>query len=55
MISPWKDWLELDTVQRVYEAEQFMALTAANEELTNTMAAIIDEVYTSDVAEIEEE
>ena len=55
MISPWKDWNELDAAQRIYEAEQFAALKAANEELTNTMAAIVDEVYASDVAEIEEE
>lgn len=26
MVSPWKDWEELDTVQREYEREQYNSL-----------------------------
>lgn len=28
MVSPWKDWEELDTVQREYEREQYNSLLA---------------------------
>ena len=55
MIAPWKDWNELDIFQRDYEREEFTKLATANQELTNTIAAMVDEVYASDVAMIKED
>ena len=55
MIAPWKDWNELDVFQRDYEREEFTKLATANQELTNTIAAMVDEVYASDVAMIKED
>lgn len=49
MISPWKDWRELDSIQRDYEKKQIEALTAENKELISDMAQIVDEVYQSDI------
>lgn len=37
MISPWKDWQELDDAQREYEREQYQTLTA--------QLAMLDEEY----------
>lgn len=53
MTSPWKPWEELDAVQREYEQEQVQSLTAQNEELVDAMAAMVEDVYNSDVATIE--
>lgn len=49
MISPWKDWRELDAAQRSYEREQLAALQAENETLISDMAQMVDEVYQSDM------
>ena len=48
MASPWKDWEELDDVQREYEREQHQELVSQNEELLDAMAAMVEEVYESD-------
>ena len=37
MISPWKDWRELDAAQREYEREQYDAMAA---ELADAKAAL---------------
>ena len=37
MISPWKDWRELDAAQRDYEREQYAAMAA---ELADAQAAL---------------
>lgn len=52
MITPWKPWAELDTVQREYEREQVQSLTAQNAELLDAMAAMVEDVYQSDTEEI---
>ena len=49
MISPWKDWRELDDIQREYEREQLEAMAAENETLISDMAQMVDEVYQSDI------
>ena len=49
MISPWKDWRELDAAQRAYEREQMAALTVENEALVADMAQMVDDVYQSDI------
>ena len=48
MISPWKDWRELDAAQRDYEREQLATLTAENEALVSDMAQMVEEIYQSD-------
>lgn len=53
MIAPWKPWEALDAAQREYEREQYQELTAQNAELVDAMAAIVEDIYTSDIAEIE--
>lgn len=55
MIAPWKPWAELDAAQRKYEREQYLELTAQNTELLDAMAAMVEDVYAQDVAEIEGE
>ena len=40
MAAPWKDWEELDAVQRVYEREQIPALTAQNDEYEAALSEI---------------
>ena len=37
MMTPWKDWWELDEAQRAYEREQYDAMTA---ELADAKAAL---------------
>ena len=37
MVSPWKDWDELDGVQREYEREQAAALEAALTEIEEAL------------------
>lgn len=54
MIAPWKSWAELDDAQRAYEQEQAAALEAQNTELVEAMAAMVEDVYNQDLAEIEE-
>lgn len=54
MICPWKPWEELDKFQREYERAHFQELTAQNTELLDAMAAMVDDVYNQDMAEIEE-
>lgn len=54
MAAPWKPWAELDAAQRVYEREQVQSLTAQNAELLDAMAAMVEDVYNSDLAAIEE-
>lgn len=49
MIAPWKDWRELDEVQRKYELEQLAALKHENEVLVADMAKMVDEIYQSDI------
>lgn len=55
MIAPFKPWAELDAAQREYEREQYQELTAQNTELLDAMAAMVEDVYAQDVAEIEGE
>ena len=55
MAAPWKDWEELDKIQRVYEREQIPALTAQNDELVEATAAMVEDVYNQDMADIEGE
>lgn len=40
MISPWKDWEELDKFQREYEREQYAAVTAQNAEYEAALSEI---------------
>lgn len=54
MITPWKPWAELDAAQRAYEREQAAVLEAQNAELVEAMAAMVEDIYNADVAEIEE-
>ena len=49
------DWETLDKIQRVYEREQIPALTAQNDELVEAMAAMVEDVYNQDMADIEGE
>lgn len=37
MVSPWKDWAELDSIQRAYEREQAAALEAALTEIEEAL------------------
>lgn len=53
MASPWKDWEALDGVQREYEREQHDLLVSQNTELVNTIADMVEEVYQSDLEEME--
>lgn len=54
MITPWKPWAELDAAQRAYERERAAALKAQNDELVEAMAAMVEDVYSQDLAAIEE-
>ena len=54
MIAPWKPWETLDAAQLEYEREQYQEITVQNAELVDAMAAIVEDIYTSDVAEIGE-
>lgn len=45
---------ELDDAQREYERQQLMDANAQNAELLGTMAAMVEEVYESDLAVFEE-
>lgn len=49
MVSPWKDWQELDAVQRDYEQKQLTILTTENLVLVSDMAQMVDEIYQSDI------
>lgn len=40
MVSPWKDWTELDAMQREYEREQYDTLTAQNAEYEAALSEI---------------
>lgn len=52
---PVTDWEALDKIQRVYERAQIPALTAQNDELVEAMAAMVEDVYNQDMADIEGE
>ena len=54
MIAPWKPWEELDAAQREFERQQFEEANAQNAQLLETMAAMVEEVYESDLAVFEE-
>ena len=54
MVAPWKPWAELDAAQRAYERERAAALKAQNDELVEAMAAMVEDVYSQDLAAIEE-
>ena len=54
MITPWKPWEELDAYQRACERQQLEAANAQNAELLETMAAMVEEVYESDLTVFEE-
>ena len=54
MIAPWKPWEELDAAQREYERQQLEEANAQNAQLLETMAAMVEEVYESDLAVFEE-
>ena len=49
MIAPWKPWEELDAYQRAYERQQLEEANAENAQLLETMAAMVEEVYESDL------
>ena len=51
---PWKQWTELDDAQRDYERQQMEEANAQNAQLLETMAAMVEEVYESDLAVFEE-
>lgn len=51
---PVTDWEALDEVQRAYERAQLPMLTQQNDDLVEAMAAMVEEIYNADVAEIEE-
>lgn len=55
MITPWKPLTELDAAQRAYERERAAALEAQNAELLDAMAAMVEDVYNQDMADIEGE
>ena len=55
MVSPWTDWQALDKAQGAFEREQYMPLRAQNDELLEAMAAMVEDVYEQDMAEIEGE
>lgn len=40
MVSPWRDWTELDVIQREYERVQHEALTAQNAEYEAALSEI---------------
>ena len=54
MIAPWKPWEELDAYQRAYERQQLEEANAQNAQLLETMAAMVEEVYESDLTVFEE-
>ena len=54
MVAPWKPWGELDAAQREYERQQLEEANAQNAQLLETMAAMVEEVYESDLAVFEE-
>ena len=56
MITPWKDWRELDDAQRDYEREQLATikeenatLQEENATLLTDMAQMVEEVYQTDI------
>ena len=49
MITPWKDWQELDDAQRDYEQQQLKKANTQNAQMLETIALIVDEVYQSDI------
>lgn len=49
MITPWKPWEELDDAQRAYERQLLEEANAQNAQLLETMAAMVEEVYASDL------
>ena len=49
MITPWKTWEEMDDDQRAYERQQLEEANAQNAQLLETMAAMVEEVYASDL------
>lgn len=49
MIAPWKPWEELDAAQRVYEQEQLEEANIQNDQMLETIAVMVDEVYQSDI------
>ena len=55
MAAPWKDWEALDKIQREYERKQIPVLMAQNDALVEAMAAMIEDVYNQDMADIEGE
>ena len=40
MAAPWKDWEELDKIQRVYERERYAAVAAQNAEYEAALSEI---------------
>ena len=54
MIATWKPWEELDDAQRDYERQQLEEANAQNAQLLETMAAMVEEVYESDLTVFEE-
>ena len=53
-VFPVTDWETLDKIQREYEREQVPLLIAQNSELVEAMAAMVEDIYESDLAVIEE-
>ena len=54
MIAPSKPWEDLDAYQRAYERQQLEEANAQNAQLLETMAAMVEEVYESDLTVFEE-
>ena len=54
MAAPCKPWDELDAAQRAYERQQLEEANAQNAQLLEAMAAMVEEVYESDITVFEE-
>ena len=49
MITPWKPWEELDNAQRAYERQLLEEANVQNTQMLETMAAMVEEIYQSDI------
>lgn len=54
MVSVWKPIAELEQEQREYEHEQLVSMRSENDDLLADIAALVEELYESDIERIEE-
>lgn len=54
MIAPYKPWDDLNYAQDEYAKSQYPVLLAENESLLEALAAVVDDVYSQDIGEMEE-